>query len=103
MRGFTLIEALVALLLLSFTALALGQCLLAAHRAQRLSGAWMQAVALAEEALERSRLDAGSGSDRRGIYLRRWSSSNAAARLRRIEVVVEWGHEEFRLASLVRE
>jgi prepilin-type N-terminal cleavage/methylation domain-containing protein len=103
MRGFTLIEAMVALLLLSCAALALSQCLVLAHNAQKASRTWMRAVALAEEGLERARPGAGSGRDTSGIFRRRWSSSTAGAHLRRIEVVVEWNTQEFRLATLVWE
>jgi prepilin-type N-terminal cleavage/methylation domain-containing protein len=101
MRGFTLIEAMVALVLLSFTALALGQCLLTAQRAQQDSGRWMRAVALTEEALERARARAASGADVIERYQRRWSSADAGGGLRRIEAAVAWDGHEVRLASLV--
>jgi prepilin-type N-terminal cleavage/methylation domain-containing protein len=101
MRGFTLIEAMVALVLLSLTALALGQCFLEAQRAQQESGRWMRAVALTEEALERARARPGSGSDLIERYARRWSSADEGGGLRRIEAVVAWDGHEVRLASLV--
>ena len=103
MRGFTLMEAMIALLLMSFTGVALGQCLLAAQRAQRESGAWMRAIALSEEALERARARDASGADLVEGYQRSWSSVAAGDGLRRIEAAVTWSGHEYRLASLVKD
>jgi len=101
MRGFTLIEAMVALVLLSFTAVALTECLLTAQRLQRESGRWMRAAALAEEALERARAGTASGSDEVGSFRRHWTTAAAGARLRRIDADVRWDEHLLRLSTLV--
>src|SRR5262245_6794549 len=103
MRGFTMIEAMVALVLLSFSALALSEGLLASHRMQKESGRWMRAVTLAEEAIERARARAGSGVDVIGPYERRWSSSAAGPALRRLEAEVRWESHSFALQTLVND
>jgi Tfp pilus assembly protein PilV len=100
--GFTLLEAMVALLLLSLTALALSECLLASQRMQQESGRWMRAVALAEQAVEQARAGAANGDDVVGLFARRWSSSLAGVGLWRVEVVVAWQGREYRLTTLVR-
>jgi len=101
MRGFTLIEAMVALLLLSVTATALCQSLLLAERFQGESGRSMRAVSLAEQAIERTRLQASSGNDNIDVFSRQWSSTDAGGGLRRIEVIVDWPGHEYRLQTLV--
>jgi prepilin-type N-terminal cleavage/methylation domain-containing protein len=104
MRGFTLIEAMMALLLLSFAAAALGESFLAAQRAQVEGGRWMRAAALAEEALERARLHGGSGADTVGSFSRSWTTSPGDG-VRRLEVVVAWqapSPRHLRLVTLVR-
>lgn len=104
MRGFTLVELLVALVLFSLASLALGRTLLETQRAQSESGRWMRAASLADEALERARLVGGDGGDQVGAFRRRWSSSDEAG-LRRIEVTVEWGEpaaRQIRLSTWVR-
>lgn len=102
-RGFTLIEAMVALVLLSFVAVALGQCLLAAQKAQRQSGRWLRAVELADEALERLRARDGTGGDEVEGYARQWSSTDLGLGLRRIEASVRWDRDEYRLWSLAKD
>lgn len=104
MRGFTLVEVLVALLLLSIGALALADSLLAARRLQVESGRWMQAAALAEQGIERARAGA-CGDDVEGSFTRTCSSA-AHGRLRRIEVHVRWSRpaaRELSLTTLVAE
>jgi type II secretory pathway pseudopilin PulG len=101
MRGFTLVEAVVALFLVSVTALALTQCLLTAQRAQRESGRWMRAVALAEQAIEQARAAGSDGGDALGGYERRWISADAGPGLRRVEAEVTWDSHRFHLQTLV--
>lgn len=89
-RGFTLIEVVVALLLLSLTALALVETLVAAQRAQQIAGQWMRATVLAEEAVERGRGARLAGGDTVLGFRRRWTVTASGADLDRIDVVVEW-------------
>jgi Tfp pilus assembly protein PilV len=98
--GFSLVEAMVALLLLSFVAMALTDSLLLAQALQRESGRWMTAVALAEEGLERGRVAAGGGADERGGFERRWSSSVAPDGLLLVESAVRWQGREVSLRTL---
>lgn len=106
-RGFSLIEVVVALLLLSVSALAVTEALLTAQRAQRLGGQWMRAADLAEQAIERARATRLGGNDRVGEFRRRWTVETADAdlRLTRIQVEIDWGlprPQHFTLAALVR-
>lgn len=103
MRGFTLIEAMVALLLVSVTALALTHCLLAAQRAQLQSGRWMHAVSLAEQAIEQARASRSGGGDALGGYARHWTCADAGPGLRRLEAEVTWQSQSFRIQTLVAE
>lgn len=100
MRGFTLVEAVVALLLVTVTALALTQCLLTAQRAQRESGRWMRAVALAEQAIEQARAGVADGGDTISGCERRWTSAAAGPGLRRLEADVTWEAHRFHLQTL---
>jgi len=54
-RGFTLVEVLVAVLLLSSMALTLTQTLIASERARATSERWTQAAQLAAEGIEQLR------------------------------------------------
>jgi len=91
-RGYTLLEVLVALALLGAAATALTEALLVAHRAQRVANQWLQAVVLAEQALERARLSRMGGADAPGGFRRRWEIVPIAddLRLTRLQVTVEW-------------
>lgn len=103
MRGFTLVEVMVALVLLSLSAVALAHCLLLAQRLQIESGRWMRAAALAQEGLERARTLGCEADDVAGLFLRRCASTTSDG-LRGIEVTVTWAapeQREFRLATVV--
>jgi prepilin-type N-terminal cleavage/methylation domain-containing protein len=105
--GFTLIEALVAVVLLSVIALALTSTLLGVQRAQRTSERWMQAVQLAADGIERLRSGRGveaaaPGFVRAGTIV----PVDEAAGLYRLEVTVTWNDGEprrYALATLVRQ
>jgi prepilin-type N-terminal cleavage/methylation domain-containing protein len=101
MRGFTLVEILVALVLLSVAAVGLGECLLVAQRAQIESGRWMRAVALAEEGLERARHSGCPGAELVDGYARTCVADGDAT-LTRLEVVVRWRGQAIHLATWVR-
>lgn len=103
MRGFTLIEVMVALVLLSFAAIGLANCLVVAQRAQVESGRWMRALSLAEEGVERARANGCGAADVVEAYSRTCTTSGSG--LERIEVAVSWSlpvRREVRLATMVR-
>ncbi len=103
MRGFTLIEIMVALALLSFAAMGLANCLVTAQRAQVESGRWMRAFSLAEESIERARVSGCGAADVVDAYSRTCTASGSG--LERIEVAVSWSlpvRREVRLATMVR-
>lgn len=101
-RGFTLIEVIVALGLLSMVALALTETLLGTQRALFLAEHQMEATVLAADALERARAAPGSDSDRHGRFERRWTAAPAdeALGLWQIDVVVEWSDPSPRKLTL---
>lgn len=106
--GFTLIEVLVAVGLLSIIALALAQTLVTSMRSAMASGRWIRATQLAAEGMERLRAGdaattvAALGEFERQATVAAWSSD---PRLRRLEVNVTWNDGEshvVRLISLAR-
>lgn len=106
--GFTLVEVLIAVVLLSVIALGLSSTLVSAQRARASSENWMRATQLAAQGMEQLRaghaltpLDLPNGFSR--------SSSaapwNGHARLDRLEVTVTWNDLElhsFQLVTLAR-
>jgi prepilin-type N-terminal cleavage/methylation domain-containing protein len=106
-NGFTLIEVLIAVVLLSTCGLALARTLVSAQQAQRTSEHWMTAVQLAAEGVEQLRqgrgidpAPVGTGFERSGQEV-----SAGPEQLCRLEVTVSWMDREprrFRLATLVR-
>ena len=106
--GFTLIELMVALLLLSVAALALTTTLVSTRRALTLSAQWMRAAQLASEGIEQVRAgqvpDAGPTVDgfNRAATVTPW---NGHAALQRLEVTISWYDGEphtFQLSTLAR-
>jgi prepilin-type N-terminal cleavage/methylation domain-containing protein len=106
--GFTLVELLVAVLLLSVVALGLSSTLASTGKALRLSRKWMQATQVGAEGMEQLR--AGQGADPiggasgfdRSVVTTPW---NGHPGLQRVEVTVSWDDGEehtFRLVTLVR-
>lgn len=107
--GFSLIEVLVATLLLSTVALALTRTLTGAQRGRAISEQWLLATQLAAEGIEQLR----AGGRLEDVPLDRAIERVGASvpwaghpGLRRIEVTVSWDDGErytFQLATLVRQ
>jgi len=105
--GFSLVEVLVALVLLSFASLAVTSTLLTAQRSQRVAVRWGEAVQLAAEGVEQLRagqalmsLPAGGRFRRRGRVVADAGRPGVAT----VEVEVAWeddGAGEYRLATTV--
>ena len=91
-RGFTLVEMLVAMLLLSTIALAVTTTLVSAQQARARSERWMQASQLATEGLERLRAGGAAVPPAPAGYQRTASVAlwNGHAGLYRLEVTVSW-------------
>jgi prepilin-type N-terminal cleavage/methylation domain-containing protein len=107
-RGFTLIEVMIALTLLSVVALSLSTILISTGRTLTASGKRMQATQLAAEAMEQLR----AGQTPEGAHLPEGFERSAQATdldgqagLRRLEVTVSWNDgaaHKLRLVSLAR-
>jgi prepilin-type N-terminal cleavage/methylation domain-containing protein len=106
--GFTLIEVLAAVGLLSIIALALAKTLVTSMRSAMASGRWIRATQLAAEGMERLRAGdapttvAAFGEFERQAAVTTWSGN---PRLFRLEVSVTWNDGEshvVRLVSLAR-
>lgn len=106
-RGFTLIEVVVAVLLFAIGAAALAETLVVAQRVRASSARWVEALALAEERLERLRAgDRSEEGPARGGFTCSWRSDpwEDAAQLERVEVAVEWqdrGAQRLALTALL--
>jgi prepilin-type N-terminal cleavage/methylation domain-containing protein len=107
-RGFTVIELLVAVAIFSLLAAGLAQTLIRAQQVRTSSARWMEATQLAEERLERLR--AGDRTDDPGpigTFTRSWQAQPALGQpgLERLDVVVTWddgGRQRFGLSALAR-
>lgn len=106
--GFSLVEVMVAVVLLSIMALGLSSTLVAAHRARADSERWMQATQLAAQGMEQLRaghvLSAVEipGAFTRSSSITPWSNHPG---LYRLEVTVTWmdyPSRSFRLLTLAR-
>ncbi len=107
--GFSLVEAIVATLLLSTIALAVTQTLTSALQARTRNEQWMHATELAAAGMEQLRaghtlspLAAGTGFER-SATVAEWDGHVG---VQRIEVTVSWNDGErrtFRLTTLVRQ
>lgn len=102
--GFTLIEVLIALLLLSTMALALTQTLIGTQHAQTVSAQWSHATQLAVEGIEQFRaghtltaVPADKGFERSGDVTP-WDGHPG---LYRLEVTVSWNDGEPRRLQLI--
>lgn len=107
-HGFTLIELMIAVVLLSTAALALGRTLVITRQALAVSGKWACAAQLAAEAMEQVRAGQAPGPVHeaaefaRTVAVTSWSGH---AGLQRIEVTVTWNDGEshsFGLVTLAR-
>jgi prepilin-type N-terminal cleavage/methylation domain-containing protein len=103
-RGFTLIEVMIALTLLSVVALSLSTTLISTHRALTASGKRMQATQLAAEAMEQLR----AGQMPEGVHFAEGFDRSAQATvldgqagLRRLEVTVSWNDGDAHTLQLV--
>jgi prepilin-type N-terminal cleavage/methylation domain-containing protein len=106
--GFSLVEVMVATLLLSAIALAVTQALVHALQVRARSERWMQATLLATEGIEQLRaghalrsLPAGFGFERSGT-IAAWSGH---AGVQRLDVTVSWNDgtpHTFHLTTLTR-
>lgn len=107
-RGFSLIEVMVALCLFALGAAALAETLMVAQRVRASSARWLQAVALAEDRLERLRAgDRGDDGAPIGAFTRAWRSEavDGEAGLERLDVTVDWddrGRQRLTLTTLAR-
>jgi len=105
--GFSLVEVVVALLLVSGAALAVTSTLLAAQRSQRTSERWLQAVQLAADGVEALRAGLAltpvapqTGFERSGRVVTEATRPGVAE----VEVTVRWdddGARAYRLATTV--
>jgi prepilin-type N-terminal cleavage/methylation domain-containing protein len=106
--GFTLIEVVVAMLLFAVGAAALAQTLVIAQRTRASSARWGQALALAEQRLER--WHAGERDDETtqvGEFTLRTTAEafDGSELLERVAITVEWqdrGPQRLALAGLLR-
>ncbi|MFI5398844.1 MAG: prepilin-type N-terminal cleavage/methylation domain-containing protein [Candidatus Binatia bacterium] len=107
-RGFTLVELLVALVLLSVAALGLTTTLISTHRALRAGEQWMEATQLAAEGIEQLRAGQipapapSTGAFDRVAVMTPWDGHFG---LQRLEVTVSWNDGErhtFQLVTLAR-
>lgn len=107
--GFSLVETMVATLLLSAIALAVTQTLVGASQARARSERWMQATQLATEGIEQLRaghtlrpVAASTGFERAGSV----TPWNGHPGLQHVEVTVSWNDGEphsFQLTTLARQ
>ena len=107
--GFSLVEVMVATLLLSAIALAVTQTLVNALQVRARSERWMQAMQLATEGIEQLRaghslrsLPAGSGFERTSTTVA-WGGRPGVQRL---DVTIAWNDGErrtFQLTTLARQ
>ncbi len=105
--GFTLIELMVALVLLSVVSLDLATTLVSAHRGLVASNQWMRATQLAAEGLEQLRTGQVLEVGQADAEFRRSASESTwpgHASLRRLEVTVSWndGANKVQLVTLAR-
>lgn len=107
-RGFTLVEVIIAVFLLSVIALGLTNTLIGAQRARVVSERWMQATQLAAEGIEQLRAGQALEPTRIAGYFDRASrvvAWNDHPGLSRLEVTVSWNDgapRSFQLTTLVR-
>ena len=107
-RAFTLVEIMIALVLLSSIALGVTTTLVAAQRARAVSEQWMQATELAVEGIEQLRAGHSLGPIRVGGRFERAGSIvawNGHSGVYRIDVTVAWNDGEprhLRLVTLAR-
>jgi prepilin-type N-terminal cleavage/methylation domain-containing protein len=92
-RGFTLLEAMVALVILGLVVVGFLQLFAATLRSARNTAAWTAAVAYAAEGMEQAKLDLGAALARGrepldGGFVRQLQAQPAGSGLRLISVTV---------------
>jgi type IV pilus assembly protein PilV len=97
-RGFTILEAVIAMAIFSIGILAVGSMQLWSTKNNTTGNFTTQATMLARQKIEElknvSDLTAlASGNDTIGVYTRRWVPSNLSATARILTVTVEWTRE----------
>ncbi len=104
--GFTLVEVMVAVVLLSVVALGLTATLISTQRALAVSEKWMRATQFAAEGIEQSRagqsLSVVPDGFARSVRIAPW---NGHVGVLRLEVTVAWndgGARSLQLTTLVR-
>jgi len=104
--GFTLVEVMVALVLLAIVALGVTTTLISTQRALRENARWMQATQLAAQALERYRTGPGVDPAPAPGFLCTLRSApwEGHPGVQRVEVSVSWddGVHSVHLITLVR-
>jgi type IV pilus modification protein PilV len=94
-RGFTLIEALIAMAIFSIGILAVGSMQLWNTKNNTTGNFTTQATMLARQKIEELKTASditalANGSDTVGIYTRKWEPSNLSSTSRKLKVTVEW-------------
>jgi prepilin-type N-terminal cleavage/methylation domain-containing protein len=94
-RGFTLLEAVMAMAIFSIGILAVGSMQLWNTKNNTSGNFTTQATMLARQKIEELKVvsdidDLASGNDTIGIFRRRWVPSDITGTLSRITVTVEW-------------
>ena len=94
-RGFTLLEAVMAMAIFSIGILAVGSMQLWNTKNNTTGDFTTQATMLARQKVEELKVvsdidDLASGNDTIGIFRRRWVPSDITGTLSRITVTVEW-------------
>ena len=97
-RGFTILEAVIAMAIFSIGILAVGSMQLWSTKNNTTGNFTTQATMLARQKIEElknvSDLTAlANGNDTIGVYTRRWVPSNLSASARILTVTVEWTRE----------
>jgi prepilin-type N-terminal cleavage/methylation domain-containing protein len=108
LRGYSLIEVMVAVLLFSIVAAAVAQAVVLAQRGRQISENWMRATQLASERLETVRAGVMADSTATNGIFQRDTAVTAVAGHRglvQITVTVSWTDTEpktFALSTLMR-
>ncbi|MBN2255859.1 MAG: prepilin-type N-terminal cleavage/methylation domain-containing protein [Deltaproteobacteria bacterium] len=94
-KGFTLIEVMIALFILSVGLLAVATMQISAIRGNRMGNDITQATFLAEDTLEQLKNSSNiaavaNGNDVVGIYNRNWTLTAASGVARTVTVTVSW-------------
>jgi prepilin-type N-terminal cleavage/methylation domain-containing protein len=94
-NGFSLLEVMVAMVILTLSLLLLLNMAMIAMEGNDWSNQATASTQLIQEKLEQLRTDMTltSGSDSVGTIFRRWTVSNVASHLRRIDITASWENQ----------